>query len=343
MNTTKIKVPTITLAMITSQMFGCASVTQEQLKKMLEHGDSIEIEVAKPISKSAGIEKQLEWYELASIPYNSEFRNEWEFILGTEYSGTIKVGDLYTNEKSHSDQNNTLQNVMHNKKMISAFNDNDIVEKLIGVVEDTYADIESNKKKLLMGINGFFNILPDSEPNFANPDKLVTRAEFMSMVYRASHKVDELDISSDFVSAVGDSQYTLYAQNENKYAYINTRDLSLNQTTYKSPITRIEAIYILAKQFLSSIKPEEVTFDDCSGIVEPAREIEHSEYGHSAILSIAINDETGSLPSDLYKALEIGYGRIFNDTYTDWKSGVTRSLAIEFIINTFKSQEDKLY
>ena len=48
MNVKRIIIPTLTMIIITSQLMGCASVSQDEALNLLRQGDQIEIEIATP-------------------------------------------------------------------------------------------------------------------------------------------------------------------------------------------------------------------------------------------------------------------------------------------------------
>lgn len=63
----KIIIPTITMVIIESQLFGCACNSQDELNKMINNSEKIVIELAEPDYEEQGIESKLVWTPLAEL------------------------------------------------------------------------------------------------------------------------------------------------------------------------------------------------------------------------------------------------------------------------------------
>lgn len=111
MKTKRIIIPTITMVIIASQLFGCASASKEESLGMLQNSDSIEIELAEPEYDINAEVTLLPWLQLAQLETHPELRTAFEEQLGiTINEDGTKSGILYTNGSSNADQNNTLAN-----------------------------------------------------------------------------------------------------------------------------------------------------------------------------------------------------------------------------------------
>ena len=264
----RIVIPTITMVIIASQLMGCAAVTQSELLQMINQGDAIEIEVATPINQEQGTESALDWQELASLSTNPDLRKSWDDILMITPTDTGKNGVLYVNAEGNNEPNNTLRVALHNSEFLKYLDSEADSLQLSNAVQGNYADLEENDtaRALYMGINGYFNLLPDSSPNYANPDSTLQRNEFMAMVFRAETPVQDLTADNAFADAVGQSDYNIYAQGLAENSYLDTASKSLNNLTANGTITRAEALYLLVSRYFSddmaSVDIKTATFND---------------------------------------------------------------------------------
>ena len=80
MNVKRIVIPTLTLAIIASQLCSCAAVSKSELLTLLEQGDQIEIEVASPINEEQGEEQTLDWIQLDQLQTVPELRKQMDDI-----------------------------------------------------------------------------------------------------------------------------------------------------------------------------------------------------------------------------------------------------------------------
>ena len=347
----RIVIPTITMVIIASQLMGCAAVSQSELLQMINQGDAIEIEVATPINQEQGTESALDWQELASLSTNPDLRDSWDDILMITPTDTGKNGVLYVNAEGNNEPNNTLRVALHNSEFLKYLDSEADSLQLSNAVQGNYADLEENDtaRALYMGINGYFNLLPDANPNYANPDSTLQRNEFMAMVFRAETPVQDLTADSAFADAVGQSDYNIYAQGLAENSYLDTASKSLNNLTANGTITRAEALYLLVSRYFSddlkNADPKSATFNDAKDggdiageqkFIEDAKE---KDYWKSYELTYAIQNPDNGLPTDLYKALVVAKSKgLVNDT-TRWDEALTKSEAIEFLVKTLRQEK----
>lgn len=200
-----------------------------------------------------------------------------------------------------------------------------------------------------MGINGYFNLLPDSSPNYANPDATQQRNEFMAMVFRAETPVQDLTPDTTFADAVGQSDYNIYAQGLAGNSYLDTVSKSLNNLTANGTITRAEALYLLVSRYFSddmaSVDVKGVTFSDAkdggdiAGEQKFIEDAKAKDYWKSYELTYAIQNPDGGLPTDLYKALVVAKSKGLITNETRWDEALTRSEAVEFLIKTLRQEK----
>lgn len=337
----RIVIPTITMVIIASQLMGCAAVSQSELLQMINQGDAIEIEVATPINQEQGTESALDWQELASLSTNPDLRDSWDDILMITPTDTGKNGVLYANAEGNNEPNNTLRVALHNSEFLKYLDSEADSLQLSNAVQGNYADLEENDttRALYMGINGYFNLLPDANPNYANPDSTLQRNEFMAMVFRAETPVQDLTADSAFADAVGQSDYNIYAQGLAENSYLDTASKSLNNLTANGTITRAEALYLLVSRYfaddMAKVDVKSVTFNDAKDggdIASKQKFIEdgtQKDYWKSYELTYAIQNPDDGLPTDLYKALIVAKSKGLVGDVTRWDEALTKSEAIE--------------
>ncbi len=347
----RIVIPTITMVIIASQLMGCAAVTQSELLQMINQGDAIEIEVATPINQEQGTESALDWQELASLSTNPDLRKSWDDILMITPTDTGKNGVLYVNAEGNNEPNNTLRVALHNSEFLKYLDSEADSLQLSNAVQGNYADLEENDttRALYMGINGYFNLLPDANPNYANPDSTLQRNEFMAMVFRAETPVQDLTADNAFADAVGQSDYNIYAQGLAENSYLDTASKSLNNLTANGTITRAEALYLLVSRYFSddmaSVDIKTATFNDAKDggdIASKQKFIEDGtkkDYWKSYELTYAIQNPDDGLPTDLYKALIVAKSKGLVTDTTRWDEALTKSEAIEFLVKTLRQEK----
>lgn len=351
MNIKRIVIPTITMVIIASQLMGCAAVSQSELLQMINQGDAIEIEVATPINQEQGTESALDWQELASLSTNPDLRKSWDDILMITLTDTGKNGVLYVDVEGNNEPNNTLRVALHNSEFLKCLDSEANSLQLSNAVQGNYADLEENDtaRALYMGINGYFNLLPDANPNYANPDSTLQRNEFMAMVFRAETPVQDLTADSAFADAVGQSDYNLYAQGLAGNSYLDTASKSLNNLTANGTITRAEALYLLmSRYFADDLKNADIkgaTFNDAKDggdIAAKQKFIEdgtQKDYWKSYELTYAIQNPDDGLPTNLYKALVVAKDKGLIGDVTRWDEALTKSEAIEFLVKTLRQEK----
>ena len=359
MRVKKILIPTFTMVMIASQLMGCSAATSGELMTMVETNEAIEIEIAEPINNEKGVEvESITWEELALSKTNTDLRKGWDNTLGISAIENGKNGMLYVDKDGNQINNNTLYVALHNRQFQKALEENS--KGLVDAAVKNYADLESvsdddKAVALLMGINGYFNLLPDNTPNYSNPDSTIERDEFMAMLFRANTPVKELTEDKAFSNAVGNNRYNLYAQGSVGSSYLDTASKSLDNLTYNGTITRAEAIYSIVQTYFAdeykNVDLNAVTYSDCKNggnimqkTIESTKKVNSlSEVDHwkSYELTYALqNPESVGMPTDLYKAMIIAKQKGLLDGNTSrWDEGLTKKEAIDILVRAIKQDD----
>lgn len=190
----RVILPTITMVIIASQLFGCSSASKQEAYDMLQETEQIELEYAVP-EYDAGEESKVEllpWLQLASLETHPELRSAFEDLLGitTEDDGT-KSGVVYTDENGDRNQNNTLFNALGNTSFtINCIRDAEQIEKIEEIANNEYTDIEDNQGVAAV-INAYFELLPDQEDGQFDGSATISRAQAMTLLMRATTPVND--------------------------------------------------------------------------------------------------------------------------------------------------------
>ena len=335
---------------------GCG---QDELLTMLNNGDAIEIEVAAPINYQSeqGETKQIEWIKLDQLDNYEDFRKEFDDILKiSAYGQDSKMGVAYVDLEGNQEGNNTLYNAFMNRKFISTYWDNETTqEKVQDSVLSLYTDVDEDSKAVkYAALNAYWNLLPDAEPNYFNGDSTLSRGEAMALVMRAETQVTEdgkPESFVDFTSAVGTAQddYTDFAGYLMEDSYLTVDSQSLDDLTYKGTITRGEYVYLLMNHYFSdtlkNVDTSKVKFTDtknAGNIAATQKYIENATEKprwQSYELTYAIRNVDSGCPERMYKALACAaeVGVLESNGETRWDEGLTKTEAIELLVNTFEA------
>ncbi len=336
----RVILPTITMVIIASQLFGCSSASKQEAYDMLQETEQIELEYAVPEYDTAEDSKVelLPWLQLASLETHPELRSAFEDLLGitTEDDGT-KSGVVYTDENGDRNQNNTLFNALGNTSFtINYIRDAEQISKIEEIANNEYTDLEDNQG-IAAVINAYFELLPDQEDGQFDGSATISRAQAMTLVMRATTPVNEAQApeeDADFTKAVGESQYTNFAAPMNEYTYLNT-STGLTDKTFNTTMSRGEYIYMLTKciygdayaqRMADAGKEDETLSDDLS--------LTNIKDGGNITFQEALNNPENGLPTDMYQTLAraVALGFITEDNL-NWDEAITKSEAITLFID----------
>lgn len=316
---------------------------------LIQKNEQIEIEIAVPdyIEDEQGTQLALEWVELAYLnSYQDTIRTPIEKHLGIEVDSQngIKKGLIYSNGKALR-TNSTLKFALENTELRKAFDNDETISVFADAALNTFSDIEADEEmtNFYMAINAYFNLLPATEEGYANPQSALTRAEFMSLIMRAETPVNKsLKVDEAFKTAVGESQYNLYAQALVDYSYLNLSDKSLNNQTFNGNISRAEAIYILMNHYyadeLKSLDISKAKLDDTKDGGDIAKTQGYTkDYGKSYEITYSINNPKAGVPTPIYKALVLAESKGLIDSETRFDEAITLEESVELLVNIYKT------
>ena len=355
MSIKKIFIPTITLVLIASMCMGCSAASQDETLQMLNNSPGIEVEVASPNDYSTGTTdtqdqstQSLDWTELGSLETNPNLREAFEKIFKTTGEAGNKEGIIYETPTSSTDttytydNNNTLDVAIHNYNFRSLYDSQQ--SEIADAARNNFIDLEDedDTTAIASAINSYFNLLPDTDDGNSNPNETLTRAQAMTAIMRAITPVsDDLQSDTTFESAVGTSEYNIFAQSLNDSAFLNTTDGSLSQDNYTGKMTRGEAIYLLMNKFFPDAMKEDnaskypgLTFDDC---------IDGGEYTadtNASILKQMLDESsTHKVDSRIYNAMVLAqfYG-ILDAGESNWDAAITKAEFIDLLVKTLREE-----
>lgn len=342
MKTKRIIIPTITMLLLASQLFGCASTSKEETYNMLQETEQIELEYAEPeyaTDTEAENISLLPWIKLSSLETHPELRNAFEEFLCITGTTGNKEGTLYYNpDTQQADQNVTLYMATKNTAFKNYFVAENSMLMFGEMAAENYTDVEPDDLTAPYAtINAYFELLPDQAEAQFDGDSTISRAQAMTLLMRATTQVNEAQAPEediDFTSAVGESQYTNFAAPMDEYSYINT-DNGLTEQSFNGTMTKGEYIALVTNyiraDYLATLEEWGYTdlYSDTSDItistVSDAGNIKYSE---------AISDASKGVPTDLYETfkLAIKNGYLAEADLEDWDSALTKADAISLFI-----------
>lgn len=321
---------------------------------------------------------ELTWTELGDLKTCEKMRTAVDKTFGNEIVDGVKYGPFYIDSQGNQCTNNTLKVVLGNRYVAEMFatGGNVDIEKVdssnLGAIESTtdsdedastamtesfnsslasvYNDLSDSDQSPAL-FNAYFNLLPDSTPNYFNGGDTLSRAEAMSLVTRATTPVQSLNVSDDFTSAVTGTdydQYINYAAQQNEHSYINTNDKSLTADNFKGAMSRAEFIYLIMNEVygadeVQNYDTSKTTLKDCAnaGNLSEELKIADSDRCNGYTLKYSLENIDKGVAEELYKPIAMAADKGIITTETRWNEGITKSEAIEIVVNAFMQYYDE--
>ncbi len=321
---------------------------------------------------------ELTWTELGDLKTYEKMRTAVDKTFGNDIVDEVKYGPFYIDSQGNQCTNNTLKVVLGNRYVAEMFatGGNVDIEKVdsnnLGAIESTtdsdedtstamtesfnsslasvYNDLSDSDQSPAL-FNAYFNLLPDSTPNYFNGGDTLSRAEAMSLVTRATTPVQSLNVSDDFTSAVTGTdydQYINYAAQQNENSYINTNDKSLTADNFKGAMSRAEFIYLIMNEVygadeVQNYDTSKTTLKDCTnaGNLSEELKIADSDRCNGYTLKYSLENIDKGVTEELYKPIAMAADKGIITTETRWNEGITKSEAIEIVVNAFMQYYDE--
>lgn len=348
----RVIIPTLTMVMISSMLFGVTACGKKDTYNMLQESTEIELEYAVPDYDSNAEESKVEllpWLQLSSLETHPELRAAFEEYVGVTGTTGNKEGILYTNPlTTQADQNITLLLAIKNSQFRGYLVSPDELAKLGEIAAENYTDIDVDDVNAPYAtINAYFELLPDQEEGQFDGDATISRAQAMALLMRATTPVNEAqapDEDADFTKAVGETQYTNFAAPMDEYTYLNTEN-GLNDKTFNTTMSRGEYIYLLTKSIFSQSNYNDyldgVGMEDES-LSEDVK-LTTVKDGGDISLQDAINNVENGLPTDMYQTLAraVALGFITEDNL-NWDEAITKSEAVTLFIDAAETYQTNM-
>lgn len=354
-------------AVLAVQMAGC--------NKNIDTNKPVVIEVSVS-EKDIEPKTELTWIELGKLTDSAEIRETVDMYFGNyadEASG-LKYGPFYIDTTGAQCTNNTLKVVLGNRYVAEMFATGGTVDidKLdqtnLGAIEvseetaedgtsamesafnnsldATYTDLSDSDRTPAL-INAYFNLLPDSTPNYFNGGDTLSRAEAMALVTRATTPVMTLTAVDGFEESVTGTdydQYINYAAQQNDNAYINTSDKSLTPDNFKGAMSRAEFIYLVMNnvyttEAVQAFDTTNTALKDCTnaGDLSAELKISDSDRCNGYTLSHSLKNVDKGVTEELYKSIAMAADKGIITPETRWNEGITKAEAIEIVFNAFSA------
>lgn len=295
-------IPTLTLIVIASQLFGCGAANSKQISDMIQNKQEITIEYADQGDIQADEADCLtsQWLPLSQITTNSDFRENFNTLTHNRTSNQKKEGTIYYLE------NPTLATSLKNTAFTNLFDSFDTTT-LLSLTNDLYLDLDETtspdilKAAVINTYFDLFNTKQNANKNEFNATQRISRVDFISAVVKSttSPQSNEENLSeSEIMSKLAEKSY-----------------LGVNNTnnTETGIITKAEAAYMIAScMFNNEISEQKAS--------KPAENLQ-------ACL------ESGELSSDLKEGLKIleSKGIIDGSFVGNWNKALTKSEAVDMI------------
>ena len=329
----------IVLPMLTAIMIlgGCgqANTTQQDILNMLNTSDTITIQLSTEDTED-GTQYKVDWIQLGDMTSSKELRAVMDEQFKITGNTGNKNGMFYVNEKGENTQNNTLSVALRNRAFTTILNNADDLESINYSLAGNYSDIDiEDERAIYAAISDYFELLNAGEHGESNIEDSLSRAEAMSLVFRAVTPVSEIEGNSIFDSAVGQSDYNAFANQEDENVFISTADGSLNETTYIQNMTKAEYVYMVMNEVFGNQAVQSVDtsakIDDLAnaGDLRADAKLSGKQQLSSAIIKEFVSNPS-KIDESLYKAIVLANEKGISNT-DNMDSAITKGEAVEIL------------
>lgn len=324
---------------------GTANTTQKDILDMLNTSDTITIELAVEQDENQGYTYKVEWIQLGDMTSSKEVRSEMDSLFGITGNTGNKNGVFYVNESGENTQNNSLAVAMRNRAVTSILNGD--TESINMSLVTKYTDLDIDEEQAIYcAISDYFELLKASDNGESNINDSLSRAECMSMVFKAMNPVDtSITENEQFSNAVGENDLNIFAAQEEANVFINTADGSLNNTTYTQNMTKAEFIYLVmnnvfGNQVVQNIDAS-IELDGLTnaGNIRYDEEFAGREQVSSAIIKVFVNDPT-KIDETLYKSIVLAKDKGIIDNVDELDSAITKADAVEILCKALMQNQN---
>ena len=280
------------------------------------------------------------WQPLASLKTHEKLRTAFEEFLRITGETGSKAGTIYYNpETEQAEQNATLYMATQNSEVSPYLTNLRQIPQFMEMAAETYTDIEADDISApYAAINAYFEVLPDQTEGQFDGDAVLSRAQAMTLLMRATTPVNEAqkpETDADFTAKVGESKYTDFAAPMDQYSYLNTSN-GLNGQSFNDAMTKGEFLALVTNyihdDYLKGIERNGYTdmYSDTSDVI-----ISTLADGGDITYEEAVAEPAKGVPGDMYEIfkLAIKNGYLTETDFKDWNMVLTKTDALALFID----------
>ncbi|MFA9397397.1 MAG: hypothetical protein ACERKV_03910 [Clostridiaceae bacterium] len=369
----KIFIPLIALLLVilVFQVKRFTKIGSEEMVAMIDNDQSISLNI-KSLNYDDGIDKNqqtdMDWVQLDQLnTFNNGFRQGFDDVFNinivTESGIDGKSGCLYVDDTGDRNGNTTLCDAFRNKVFVTKYwNDSSVKDSLINLSSEAYTDVYGNETYKIAGtLNAYYNLMAAADDlSTFSPTQSLSREEFYALIFKTENGVREIIPSKTFEKAIGgETNLSKYAQEVEKYGFLSISNKSLDSSSYKSNISRAEAIYMIVNENfpdeLAKISGKEKAFSDtknCGDLALKAdfkykdkdtKEVIGKERWQSYTLAYMLQNPDDGMQEELYNAMVVAKNlKLISGDESRWDEPISKAESIMLIVNT-QLAKNKLY
>lgn len=347
----RVTIPVISLVIMMSSLVGCSVVRDDELRELINAGESVTIEYAVPDYQSADLQEvpDFQWVELDQLQtYNKGFRQTVDEIFNinivTEAGRNGKNGVIFVDADGKRNGNAVLADAFNNKVFIEKYwIDAKVKEALAKAATEAYSDVpDTDHARVLATLNAYYNLFPGESEDKVEFNGYLTRGEYLSGLYRVFNGVQDGLLESESVSAKvgGKTSHTRFLPSVEGLSYLKTTNNSLDEKTYRGAISRAEGIYTIVQALFSNeydVATEKMRcYEDAKsgGDLTEKLGFNGKQRAESYTIAYMLRNPDKGLQSELYRALVVAKEQgIITSNESRWDEPLTKGEALEMLVN----------
>lgn len=323
---------TMTVVTVGSTLTGCGCSRTEDTVSVNEvtvsENEAVSENIADVEDETETVVEPLPWIEVGELDNLPELRASFDELVGVTGEPGSKTGWVYDT------QNITLQDALENEDFINLLygpNNEDSLATLVSIIDNSFTDTDdlTDDEKIAILLNEYFSLLPSEEAGVTNPYDVLTRAQAMTILMRATTPVHSIESNTEFTAAVGNSQWNDYAQEVDDYAFVSTLDGSLDPDTYGKPMTKAEAVYLIVQTFYKTEYDKNAYIENTLPFTDIV--MSDSVGGSTNIEYLNSMIENKAVDARIMDAYQVAYHHNLFDkdaTESEWNENITK---VEFL------------
>lgn len=341
----KLLLLSLAISALTLNLTGCSALKDEMTEAMSQNQ---EIKLSVNAEANTINNKKFNWVELDKLTTFKEIRNTWDDKLNiVKFDSGSKNGAIFIDTEGNWQGNNTLYNIFQNKLFITDYwKDSKFKSAIAQPAMDEFSDIDNESTGIVASINAYFNILPTNDDGTSGLMDYLTRAEAMAAIFRGDTPVIYAEENQEFMDAFGHNENNIYAVGVAENSYLDYKNGGLNYDTYNSPITRIEAIYILINRYFPS-ELENYTingsFSDCKNAGNVANKLGFTDKHawQSYELEYCLQNYKDGAPETLYKAMSLAQSLGIVSSDSRWNEALMGGELVNMMIACYEAVSNR--